>query len=306
MMPVHIALTTLTDQVQIEELARVATALQVQIMRDLAPQWGVTAIVGAFSIDSLPLGYLPVIVQDTLDAAAAGFHRTRHDDSPYIIVPFGPTWSLAASHEVLRMLVDPTGSGRHLAPSPMSGQGTVEFIFDICAPCQDIGAAYTINGVIVSDFCYPAFFSGQGGKLSFSSAVKKPLEAAPNGIVTWLADDALVYQSRADQQGRIRIHGGVSPGNRNRLLMRELLDRLTPGFLYRLANSQPSVALLDAEHSARRGHIASQNRFSEDIGWRFGHVFAQADEPPATPARTSGPSLVVVSTTPSEKVRTSS
>jgi hypothetical protein len=214
MVPSYVALTTLTDRIRAEELAAVAAVLQTQIVRDFAPEWHASAVVAAVAFEAIPAGYVPLIVQDTLEAEGTnGFHRTRGDDTPYIMVPYGPNWSLAASNELLRMLADPTGSARRPGPSRMLGQGTVEYLIDVCGPCQDASAAYAIDGVAVADFCTPAFFGAAGHRCSFTGAVRQAFEPAANGVVTWLADDALLYQARADQHGHVRVHGGFSAAN---------------------------------------------------------------------------------------------
>ena len=273
MLPAYVALTTLADRIPVEALAPVAAALQTQIMRDFAPEWRAGAVVAAVSFDAIPAGYLPLIVQDTLEAQGVnGFHRTRGDDTPYIVVPYGPNWSLAASHELLRVLANPSGSARQPGPSRLSGQGIVEYLIDVCGPCQDGSAAYAIDGVAVSDFCTRAFFGTGGPTYSFTGAVRAPFEPAANGVVTWLADDALLYQARADQQGRILVHGGFSLANRGRMLPRELVDRLTPDRLSHLANAPKTDRLVEAEHNARRTRLANMTRFRDDIAWRFGHA----------------------------------
>lgn len=156
----YVALTTLSDQVRMDELAVVAGALQTQVNRDFAPEWNIGATIAAVSFESIPAGYIPLIVQDTLDTDGAnGYHRTRGDDTPYILIPRGPRWPLAASHELLRMLANPTGSGRVPALSTMPGQAVVEYILDVCAPCQDVTAAYAIDGVPVSDFARRSFLA---------------------------------------------------------------------------------------------------------------------------------------------------
>ena len=273
MIPSYVALTTLTDHVRAEQLAAVAAALQTQIARDFAPEWHAGAVVAAASFESIPAGYVPLIIQDTLEAEGTnGFHRTRGDDTPYIVVPHGPNWSLAASHELLRMLADPTGSARRPGPSHMPAQGTVEYLIDVAAPCQDVSAAYAIDGVAVSDFCTQAFFGAPGHRCSFTGAVRQAFEPAGNGVVTWLADDALLYQARADQQAQVRVHGGFSPANRARLLLRELVDRLTPDRLSLLSNAPRTNRLEEAEQNARRARLANMTRFRDDIAWRFGHA----------------------------------
>jgi hypothetical protein len=291
-MSCHIALTALTGRICPHELAEAAAALQTQVLRDFLPEWGMSATVSAASFDAIPAGTVPIIVHDDLyDASANGYHRTRRDDTPYIIVPYGPNWSLAVSHELLRMLANPSGSARVSGPSPMHGQGNVEYFLDVCAPSQDVDAAYAINGVTVSDFCTRGFFAASRTGSSHTGAVRKAFEPVANGLVTWLADDDLLYQARADRAGRIQIHGGFSAANRGRMLLSELVDRLTPDRLPRLSNASRGAHLLQAEQDAHRAHVTNMMRFRDDIAWRFGEVVARSSEaePSRDPRRMSTP-----------------
>ncbi|MFL5253122.1 MAG: hypothetical protein ACJ8AI_09540 [Rhodopila sp.] len=287
MMPAYIALTALTDRLRMDELACVAAALQTQITRDFASEWGTGAIIAAVPFEAIPAGYCPVIVQDTLDSEnASGFHRTQSDEAPYIVLPYGPTWSLTASHLVLQMLANPTGSARHPGSSMLSGQGIVEYVIDVCAPCQDITAAYAIDGIVVSDFCTRRFFGGPaapGVAASFTGAVRAPFQPAAKGLVTWLADDGLLYQARADETGRSRVHGGFSAANRGSLSMRELIDLLTPHRLDDLSNAVRTAVLVDAQQDNRRVRMANLARYREDIAWRFGHATRPVPRPEPMP-----------------------
>jgi len=56
MMTYHIALTALTSLVSPCDLASVAAALQIQVMRDFSPQWGVNAVVSPTAFDAIPAG----------------------------------------------------------------------------------------------------------------------------------------------------------------------------------------------------------------------------------------------------------
>jgi hypothetical protein len=277
MMSCYIALTALTGRVCPHELTEAAAAFQTQVMRDFCPEWGVSAVVSPASFDAIPAGSIPIIVHDELaDTAGFGFHRTRRDDTPYILVPFGPNWSLAASHELLRMLANPSGSARVPGPSLMCGQGTVEYLLDVCAPCQDVTASYAINGVAVSDFCTRSFFTQSGVANSHTGALQRALEPIANGVVTWLADDDLLYQARGDAIGRIQVHGGFSLANRGQMLLRELVDVLMPDRLLGLANAPRTLHILEAEQNARRAHLVNMTRFREDIAWRFGGASVEA------------------------------
>nr|WP_294501311.1 hypothetical protein [uncultured Rhodopila sp.] len=276
MMPSYVALTTLTDRIRMDELACVAAALQTQVLRDFAPHWAASAVIAAVPFEAIPAGYCPVIVQDPLETeGASGFHRTEDEEAPYILVPHGPVWSLAASHTILRMLADPAGSGRCAGVSHMPGQGTVEYFIDVVAPCQDIASAYAIDGIVVSDFCIPAFFgcpAARCGSYSFNGTVSEALSPAAGGLVTWTADDRLLYQASADQSGRISLHGGFSLANRGQLTVRELVELLTPDRLERLSHARPTAALITAQQNARRAHVANKARYRDEIGWRFGNA----------------------------------
>lgn len=276
MMPSYVALTTLTDRIRMDELASVAAALQTQVTRDFSPHWCATAVIVAAPFEAIQAGYCPVIVQDTLEVGGAcGLHRTEADEAPYIVLPYGPSWSLAASHAVLQMLADPTGASRRSGASHMAGQGTVDYLIDVCAPCQDIASAYTIGGVVVSDFCTPDFFAGAapgGASRSFTGSAREPLRPAANGLLTWLADDRLLYQARADETGRVAFCGGFSMAHRGQLTVRELVDMLTPDRLERLANARPTPAILAAQQNARRARFANTARYRDEIAWRFGHA----------------------------------
>jgi hypothetical protein len=276
MLPSYVALTTLTDRIRMDELARVAAALQTQVLRDFAPHWEACAVIAAAVFDAIPARYCPMIVQDTMETEdACGYHRTEADKSPYIVLPYGPSWSMAASHAVLTLLANPTGSGRRPGPSRVAGQGTVEYLLDMCAPCQAIASAYAIDGVVVSDFCTPEFFAaspGRSGPYSHTGAVRHGLMPAANGLLTWLADDGLLYQTRCDDTGRMTVRSGFSVAQRGRISLRELVDLITPDRLERLSNAQPTPALLAALQNARRVRVANMNRYREGLSWRFGQA----------------------------------
>ena len=152
----HIALTTLTSRVDMGDLVEVAAALQNQATRDLGHIWGIAATVNAFAYDQIPVGYWPVFVYDHVPDAA-GVHMTEQGQ-PYALVQYGPTWSLTASHECMEMLVDPSGMMTKPGPSIMPDQGRVEYLVEVCDPCESVSFAYSINGVTVSDFYTPHYF----------------------------------------------------------------------------------------------------------------------------------------------------
>jgi hypothetical protein len=188
MNPIHIALTTLSNQVDAAELSQVAAALQTQATRDFGPLWTVDATVDAFAFSDIPAGYWPIIVQDTIDQPGAlGYHQTRADGTPYALVLYGPTWSLTASHECLEILADPFASQKHSGQSLIPAQGRVDYLVEVCDPCEDPAFAYAVNGVTVSDFYTPNFFdpiASQQVRYSFSGAISQPYQVLANGYLS--------------------------------------------------------------------------------------------------------------------------
>ena len=207
---VHVAIVPETaNSVDPAELARVAAAVQRQIARDFGPVWGIDATVDAFpALELVPLGYWPVIITTRDLGDDEGFHLTAGRD-PYSIVEALPGWSLTASHEILEMLADPSGTRTIPTASPDDEHpfARVEFLVEICDPCQSAECAYTVNDVLVSDFVTPAFFEppgrGQAGRppdYSFRGNIEGPQKLARGGAMTWL-DRALghvVHVSRGD------------------------------------------------------------------------------------------------------------
>src|SRR5215813_479936 len=107
----QVALVSQTDKIKLDELTLVGAAIQKQVSRDLAPAWNVEASVDSFeSLEAMPLGYWPVIIMDDIPAGVGGTRRSRSDGQPFALVRYSNDWPLMASHEVLEMLVDPSGN----------------------------------------------------------------------------------------------------------------------------------------------------------------------------------------------------
>jgi len=187
MLPVQLALVAYTRQADPADVSHVGAALQKQAIRDLAPIWGVAATVDVFpSLRAVPAGYWPVIVvADVKDAA--GYHQDS-GGRPYALVEYSRSWSLTASHEVLEMLCDPWGHRVAAGRSPKPGQGQVEFLVEACDPCEAAEYAYTLNGVLVSDFITPHFYDPRrtvAARYSFTGAVQRPRQILPGGYISW-------------------------------------------------------------------------------------------------------------------------
>ena len=169
-----------------EELHAVAAAVQRQVREHLALAWDVTGTVMAFDCrEDVPACFSPVIIVDDIEDAR-GFHNAPNG-SPYAIVDVSPHWSVVASHETMEMLADPTGDALLRGLSPIETQGEIDFLLEICDPCEARRYAYRINGIDVADFCTPAYYLGGSGALDHRGHITRRAEVLPGGTLAWRA-----------------------------------------------------------------------------------------------------------------------
>ena len=197
----NVALVSETNQLSLADVSPVAAAIQKQVTRDFGPLWGIDATVTAFNtLEDVPVDYWPVIVEDNIDQpGAAGFH-TDENGQPMALVQFDESWSLTVSHETLEMLADPSGNRVVAgAPPPQLAQAgkeprdlknlqRVNYLVEVCDPCEDAQFAYTANGVQVSDFITPHFYDPgetSGTQYSFQGSVKQPHQVLDGGYVSF-------------------------------------------------------------------------------------------------------------------------
>jgi hypothetical protein len=189
--PVHVALVSEAKEISSAELARVSAALQKQVTRDLMPAWNVTATVEPFeSLARVPAGYWPIIIRSDIGRAGAGGFHSQNQSQPFALVQYNNSWTLAASHELLDMLVDPSGNRIVVAssPNPADNGKSVRVLVEIAQPVEAAEFAYSIDGILVSDFVTPAFYnsSDNGGmKYSYTGAAKTRMKILKGGFLSW-------------------------------------------------------------------------------------------------------------------------
>lgn len=228
MVPHQLALVSEVRRVKLDELMKVAAALQKQASRDLAPIWNVSATVSAFArLEDVPLGYWPIIVMKDVEDAA-GYHEDE-DGQPFAVVEAGESWSLTASHECLEMLVDPFGRKLIAGPSPKAGQDRVQFLVEVCDPSEDEQFAYRVNDVLVSDFYTPNYFdpvAAMGTRYSYTGAIKKPRQVLKGGYLSWRVPKTKEWWQLSYFGSRPEYENlGKIPGNGS---LRAALDRHQP------------------------------------------------------------------------------
>lgn len=256
----HIALVPRGAKVDISEVANVAAAISIQVVRDFAPIWGVSATVSAFPKPAdVPVGFWPIYVEDakSLPEGAGGLHVDSRNQ-PYALIEAGNHWSMHASHECLELLVDPTGTKLHsgplLEPAVQLGlaQHQVQYVVEICDPVEDGQYGYQINGVLVSDFFTPSYYDpaiAPGVRYDFVGALGGPLEVATNGSIAWLdpvSGDVMQLQNFLGPD--LRLHPQVVDLSRSKMFqevmtkesLRPAIDRVTvtPDFFASMSREQ--------------------------------------------------------------------
>ncbi len=227
----HVALVSEESKITAGELAKVAGALSKQISRDFGPIWKVNADVAAYErLEDMPLDYWPIIIKDDIgDPNAAGYHEDKHGQ-PFSLVQYDASWSLTASHECLEMLADPFGRRVIAGESPVSGQGRVNFLVEVCDPCEASDFAYTINGIQVSDFFTPNFFdpiASTGVRYSYTGALTAPRQVLKDGYLSWFVPALNQWWQRSWFDGGKPSDGAIKNFNLSGTNVRAAIDRLT-------------------------------------------------------------------------------
>jgi hypothetical protein len=204
----HVALVSETDELSLGELAQEAT-------------------VNAFArLEDVPVGYWRAIVADTIDGPRIGFHRSR-DGQPYVMILMREDWATTSSHEILELLVDPSGDQVVAGESPDPAQGRVEFLLEICDPCADPELGYPVNGIRLSDFCTPQYHdpvAAPGVRYSFTGSIPGPRAVNPGGYLTWRLPGTAEWfiAARNDTLRILRVPAPVTGAS-----LRESIDRHT-------------------------------------------------------------------------------
>ncbi len=218
--PTGYALMNQSKSIQDSDLRAMATALQTQLRQDFCPVWNVPALPVACldASDDLPAGYWAIYFSDLVtEPDTLGYHTDEVGTvSAEIEIPVllqygcgilstpvggnaGPdSVSSVVSHEILEMTEDPQVS---LWVPTTSDLGGVTDSFEVCDPVQE--SYYSINGVQVSDFVFPAYFIATpvpGARLDQMGILTKPFEVAPGG-----------YMLQSDASGNVTQVYGVRP-----------------------------------------------------------------------------------------------
>jgi hypothetical protein len=100
------------------------------------------------------------------------------------------------------MLADPFGNRLVAGDGPDPARpGRVEFLVEVCDPCEESALGYTVNGIRVSDFYTPKYFeppmpaAAAGAKgYDFMGHIDAPRQVLRAGYLSWREADGHWFQ----------------------------------------------------------------------------------------------------------------
>jgi hypothetical protein len=179
--------TALTD----DEVSQALTAFGKQANSDVSSAWGLDQVALEFvpSSETPSAAHWWLVVLDNSDQAGAlGYHDLTTAGLPISKVfagtdkQYGYNWTVTATHELIEMLVDPWLNLCAVGPDRRV------WAYEACDPVEADELGYEIDGVLVSDFCLPAWWEPprDGVPVDFRGHVTKPLQLAKGGYAQYL------------------------------------------------------------------------------------------------------------------------
>ena len=196
--------------------AATLAALRQQVDNHLAPAWNVRADISVLDAgDVIPPDTLPLNIVDSL-TGRAGVH-SNFQGQPSAEVVNDDQLSITLSHELLEMLVDPSGTTVKQAADldPYSGGQQVNYLVEVCDPCAVY--SYDIDGVPVSDFVLPSFYDPKAtGKVDFAGYLAGPLTVPLGCYISWLdPTDSRWHELQPDGTYLVGTKPGLSRDDRD-------------------------------------------------------------------------------------------
>jgi hypothetical protein len=166
MTPIPVSVINASKLLKDAEIPPVITALQIQVSQHLAPKWHVDAVLDfSPARKDPPAGHWRLELRDDTDYPPdSGYHNVEAGGTPYGRVfvntsrQYNENWTITASHELLEMLVNPYAVFAAYVPFGDNNTGGF-YNLEICDPVSPDENGYQINGIQVSDFVFPEWFS---------------------------------------------------------------------------------------------------------------------------------------------------
>ena len=167
------------------DLDKLIAALQKFVTDYVAPVWGTPARLvraSGFRKDAWAFVFL-----DTADQAnALAYHELTPDGFPLskvfvkTIADARASLTVAASHELVEMLVDPAINLLSLGPDPKAA-----YAYESADPVEDDSLGFKVNGMLMTDFVYPSYFESfrkpNSTRFDYRGKVTRPFQILPGG-----------------------------------------------------------------------------------------------------------------------------
>ncbi|MBA4849036.1 hypothetical protein [Emticicia sp. BO119] len=206
---INIGVINKTGRISQADMRRAVEAFQIQVSRDLAPVYGVDAIIRSYNVESdAPAGTWFTWIVDNIDLAGLnGYHFIDNSASkvigtgqkgyavgansglPYGIVAYrADNWTIVTSHEIIEKLVNPYLDKQAAnVDVDKDGNASEDMLMEIADPVQ--ANAYSINGVQVTNFVYPEYYTDAvalaGRKYDYMGVIAGPKEIAEGGYFSF-------------------------------------------------------------------------------------------------------------------------
>jgi hypothetical protein len=183
------------------DLGNLVTALQAYVAVHVAPVWDCGAIL-KLTDGPVPGTWGFVFLDDADAPGAAAYHTVEGLPLSKVfvrtILDAKQSLTVAASHELVEMLVDPA------ANLLAYGAGKV-VAYEAADPVEDDADGFELGGFQMSDFVFPSWFEDfrapGSTQFDYTGKLKAPFTLAPNGYMS-------VYTS----QGWSQVFGSVHKG----------------------------------------------------------------------------------------------
>jgi hypothetical protein len=267
----HVGLVSLTRQLALRDVAPVGAALQKQVGRDFGPLWNIEASVDSFErLEDVPADYWLITIEDSNESVMPGIHSDENFQ-PFARITFNNVWPLVLSHELLEMLADPFGSKLVAGPSIRKAGERVRYLVEVCDPCQDPHFAYSVNGVLVSDFLTPQYYQPEqspAARYSFTGKVAEPREVLPGGYLAWQEGTGAWWQKSVSAEGGDSISQLTLPPTGATL--RYQIDQASPQRRWMLRGLAKNHPVMKRNQAERAGAASASRTRAKTMARTYG------------------------------------
>ncbi|HEY0003340.1 MAG TPA: hypothetical protein VGB17_00920 [Pyrinomonadaceae bacterium] len=225
-----------------EEIQVAIRAINRQIAHDFEPYWSLTAELRLEGCSSPKprkhaiadmRGDAVLYLWDEVDVdGALGYHERNDRGIPFGVVftelsqEMGEHWSVTLSHEALELIGDPEVNLLVAGPHPSEQGRDVFHWYEMCDAVQ--AESYEIDGVMVSNFLLPLYFTGseeKGGRNDFlgrlyDGKALKSFGVNPGGYIGFFdpqkqTDDTFAIEGDKRAQARQEVKGRARGARRS-------------------------------------------------------------------------------------------